>query len=81
MGYQNTLNQIGTHYKLGTNPTLFETTTGSKFRDNSHTRDAIFQTRNVKDYQEQSHFNLGNQGSPMMTSTWSHFSKKFVTAN
>ena len=80
-GHQINLNQIGTHYKLGTNPTNFETTTRSKFQDNSRTRDPIFQTRNVKDYQEQSHFNFGKEGSPMMTSTWSHFSKKSVTAN
>ena len=51
-GHQINLNQIGTHYKLGTNPTNFETTTRSKFQDNSRTRDPIFQTRNVKDYQE-----------------------------
>ena len=50
MGYQNNLNQIGTHYKLGTNPTNFESTTKSKFRDNSEQRAAIFHTRNVKDY-------------------------------
>ena len=56
MGYQNTLNQIGTHYQLGFNPTNFETTTMSKFRDNSDSRAAVFETRNVKDYQETHHF-------------------------
>ena len=34
-GYQNTLNQIGTHYKLGFNPTNFESTATHSFRDNS----------------------------------------------
>mmetsp|Transcript_4269 Transcript_4269/g.7225 ORF Transcript_4269/g.7225 Transcript_4269/m.7225 type:complete len:162 (-) Transcript_4269:87-572(-) len=78
MGYQNTLNQIDTHYKLGYNPTLFETTTLSKFRDNSAQRAPVFATRKAKDYQETHHFNFGKQGTPMMTSTWSHFSKRFV---
>ena len=50
MGYQNTLNQIGTHYKLGINPTNFESTTMDKFRDNSANRAPIFATRKVKDY-------------------------------
>jgi len=30
-GYQNTLNQIATHYKLGIYPTNFESTTANKF--------------------------------------------------
>ena len=76
MGYQNTLNQIGTHYKLGINPTNFETTTTSKFRDNSQQRAPMFKTRGVKDYQETHHFKFGGEGTPMMTSTWSHFSKR-----
>ena len=49
-GYQNTLNQIDTHYKLGRNHTNFETTTQGKFRDNSADRGPIFRTRRVKDY-------------------------------
>ena len=49
-GYQNTLNQIGTHYKLGINPSSFETTTKSKFRDNTNDRYPVFGTRKVKDY-------------------------------
>ena len=60
MGYQNTLNQIGTHYKLGINPTNFETTTSSKFRDNSESRAPVFKTSKVKDYQETHHFKFGN---------------------
>ena len=79
MGYQNTLNQIGTHYKLGTNPTNFETTTQSKFRDNSDTRQP-FQAKHLQEYKGKSHFHLGNEGTPMMTSTWTHFSRKFVEA-
>lgn len=49
-GYQNTLNQIDTHYKLGRNHTNFETTTQGKFRDNSNDRGPLFRTRRVKDY-------------------------------
>ena len=50
IGYQNTLNQIDTHYKLGTNPTLFETTSMNKYRDNSKHRPPVFVTKNAKDY-------------------------------
>lgn len=77
-GYQNTLNQIATHYNLGVNPNSFETTTQNKFRDNSQHRTGRFQTRKVKDYQETHHFQMGNEGVPMMTSTWTHFSKKHL---
>jgi len=80
MGYQNTLNQIGTHYELGNNPTNFETTTQSKFKDTSETRDKPFNARNVQEYKGKSHFNFGKEGTPMMTSTWTHFSRKFVEA-
>ena len=48
----------------------------SKFRDNSDSRAAVFETRNVKDYQETHHFQMGKEGVPMMTSTWTHFSKR-----
>ena len=48
----------------------------SKFRDNSDSRAAVFETRNVKDYQETHHFSMGKEGTPMMASTWTHFSKR-----
>ena len=34
-GQQNTLKQIGTHYKMGSDPTNFESITQSKYRDPS----------------------------------------------
>ena len=33
-------------------------------------------TRNVKDYQEKSHFGLGKESYPKLTTTWTAFSKK-----
>lgn len=74
-GYQNTLNQIATHYEFGTNPTNFESTTKSKFRNNSNDRNPVFATNKVKDYQETHHFHFGGEGVPKMTTTWSNFSR------
>ena len=39
----------------------------------------VYETRRVKDYQEKSHFALGNEGYPKMTSTWSHFSQRYAS--
>ena len=56
----------------------FETTTASKFRDNSSDRLKLFATGKVKAYQEKSHFNLGGESYPKMTTTWTHFSKRYL---
>ena len=76
-GIQNNLNQISTHFKMGKMGREFTTSTGSQFRDNSQEREkGLFVTRNVKDYQEKSHFGLGQENYPKLTTTWTAFSKK-----
>ena len=56
----------------------WETTTASRYRDNSAERHKLFVTSKVKAYQEKSHFVLGGEDYPKMTTTWTNFSKRYL---
>ena len=51
-GKDNTLMQIGTHYKLGEGGNCYLTQNEHKYYDNSKERQPLFDTFKVKDYQE-----------------------------
>jgi len=65
---------------MGQQPINYQTVTAEKFRDHSESREPVFETRNVKDYQEKNHFNFGDESQAKMTTTWTHFSKRHVLA-
>ena len=63
---------------MGKDAVPFVSISSTKFRDNSLNREPRFKTRIVKDYQEKQHFAFGNVPEAMMTTTWTHFSKRHV---
>lgn len=79
-GVHNTLNQIATHFKVGNMQNNYTTMAQTQFRDNSNERQPIFETNKMKNYQETNHFRFGNIPEPLLTTTWSHFSKRHVLA-